>query len=446
MMRNKGVRWLYGELPDLVRQDILSADAAEALRSHYGPVEEGRWRQMAVTISGVLGALLIGLGIIFVLAYNWSALGRSVRTALSLAPLLAAQGLAAWVLWRNQPSAAWREGAAVMLALALVASVALIQQTYHVSSDYDELLLPCLLLALPVVYLLGSSAVAVLYLVGVLAWAGAADVTGASDVKGTASLAVWLLAIPLAPHVWMAARADRYALRPVFLMWAVALWAGVALAFVVVGGDVDDVVPMVGYPALYAVMVLAGAVWFGRGASLWRRPVETVGAAGVAVSAYVLTFRGVWDDLAYHDGELAAALRNYPAAAAVAAVLVLASLALAGVCLWRRRPWRLVLGAAPALALLGVGIFYATRSASAPAWMFNAYMLALAAAALVTGFRQRRLAMANLGVLLVAMLMVARFFDSEMGFLVKGIACIAAGAGFLVTNLVVHRLRRRAMP
>lgn len=437
-MRNKGVRWLYEELPNLVRQGVLSADAAEALRSHYGPVEEGRWRQIAVTLSGVLGALLIGLGIIFVLGYNWSALGRSVRTALSLAPLLAAQGLAAWVLWRSQPSAAWREGAAVMLALALVASVALIQQTYHVSSDYDELLLPCLVLTLPVVYLLGSSAAAVLYLVGVLAWAGAAD------LKGTASLAVWLLAIPLAPHVWTAARADRYALRPVFLMWAVALWAGVALGFVV--GDVDDVISIVGFPALYAVMVLAGGVWFARGASMWRRPFETVGVAGVAVSAYVLTFRDVWNHLAYHDGELAPVLRDHPAAAALVAALVLASLALAGACLWRRRPWRLVLGAAPALALLGAGVFYATRSASAPAWMFNAYVLALAAAALVTGFRQRRLALANLGVLLVAMLIVARFFDSEMGFLVKGIACIAAGAGFLVTNLVVHRLRRRATP
>jgi len=437
-MNLKGVRWLYGELPDLVRQGVVSADAAEALRGHYGPVEEGRWRQIAVTISGVLGALLIGFGIIFVLAYNWSALSRSVRTVLSLVPLLMGQGVAGWVLWQSKPAAAWREGAAAFLMLALVASIALIQQTYHVASDFDALLLPGLVLGLPVIYLLGSSVAAILYLVGVLAWAGAAD------FEGTAALSVWLLAIPVAPHVWLAAREDRYALRPVFLMWAVALWAWVALGFVVI--HVDDVIPIVGYPAMFAVIGLAGGLWFARGASLWRRPFETVGAAGVAVSAYVLTFRDVWDDLAYSGGGMAAALKDDPAAALVVAALVLASLALAGVCLWRRRPWRLMLGAAPGLAVLGAAVFYATQSASAPAWMFNAYVLALAAAALVTGFRQRRLALTNLGVLLVAMLIVARFFDSEMGFLVKGIACIAAGAGFLATNLVVHRLRRRALP
>jgi hypothetical protein len=42
----------------------------------------------------------------------------------------------------------------------------------------------------------------------------------------------------------------------------------------------------------------------------------------------------------------------------------------------------------------------------------------------------------------VAMLVVVRFFDSEVGFILKGIAFILVGIGFLVANLILsQRLR-----
>ena len=66
-MTRRFVRWLYGELPDLVRGGVLSGDAAESLRRHYGQVDDDRWRQVALTISSVLGALVIGFGIIIVM-------------------------------------------------------------------------------------------------------------------------------------------------------------------------------------------------------------------------------------------------------------------------------------------------------------------------------------------------------------------------------------------
>lgn len=444
-MTRRFVRWLYGELPDLVRGGVLSGDAAESLRRHYGQVDDGRWRQVALTISGVLGALLIGFGIIFVLAYNWSALSRSVRTVLSLVPLLMGQGVAGWVLWQSKPASAWREGAAAFLMLALVASIALIQQTYHVASDFDVLLLPCLVLGLPVIYLLGSSVAAILYLVGVLVWAGAAHFEGAG------ALAAWLMAIPLVPHIWLAAREDRYGLRAVLLMWAAALWAGVAMIFAMQSGryggaSVDDLIPMVGFPALYATMCLAGRLWLGEGASMWRRPLATVGTVGVVVLAYVFTFRDVWHHVSYRDHSLAGILKDNPAPAIFVGVLGLAAVGLLGVCIWKRRVWGVILGVAPVLVVAAEIVLRLTESESAPAWLFNAYVLGLGAAALVSGFRERRLVVANLGVLLVAMLLVGRLIDSEMGFLVKGIACIVAGIGFLATNLVVHRLRRRALP
>jgi hypothetical protein len=55
----------------------------------------------------------------------------------------------------------------------------------------------------------------------------------------------------------------------------------------------------------------------------------------------------------------------------------------------------------------------------------------------VAGVRDRRLSVVNGGMLVLAALIICRFFDSDLGFVVKGLAFIAVGVGFLVTNLLL---------
>ena len=43
---------------------------------------------------GILGAVLIGGGIILLLAHNWEQLGRPARVAVAFAPLVLSQALA----------------------------------------------------------------------------------------------------------------------------------------------------------------------------------------------------------------------------------------------------------------------------------------------------------------------------------------------------------------
>ena len=70
-MNQKAIRWLYDELPRLVAQGVLTPDTETRLRAHYGPLEAPRPARLAVIVFGVLGALLIGAGVILVLAHNW---------------------------------------------------------------------------------------------------------------------------------------------------------------------------------------------------------------------------------------------------------------------------------------------------------------------------------------------------------------------------------------
>jgi len=441
-MTSKSVHWLYAELPDLVARGVLTADAAERLRLHYGEVDTDRWRQVGLTLSAVLGALLVGLGIIFLIAYNWSDLSRPVRAFIALAPLAAAQGLAGWVAWRREASVAWREGAATLLMLALGAAIALVQQTYNAPGDVDTLLLVWMLLALPLVYLLNVSAPAVLYLVGVILWAESAE------LKGAEAAYIGLLGALVIPHFVQALWADRYAVRPVLLAWALAVWAAVAFWWVwwvlYAAGRfyADELLGLTGYLALFATAYLVGVIWFGEASSIWRRPFHLVGAGGVAAISYMLTFRdwfwgGMWGVEGFFRADRMAVL-------VVIGGLALVPVALLVLAIVKRMPGRALFGAAPLVMALAIVLAATWNHELVPALVFNGYVLALGVGTLVAGVLRRRLALANAGVLLVALLIAARFTDSELGLLVRGVACLVVGAGFLATNLIVWRLRKGA--
>ena len=70
-MNKRGIQRLYEELPGLVAQGVLTSEAEARLRAHYGPAEPARPARLAVIIFSVLGALLIGAGIILLLGHNW---------------------------------------------------------------------------------------------------------------------------------------------------------------------------------------------------------------------------------------------------------------------------------------------------------------------------------------------------------------------------------------
>src|ERR1700733_353389 len=100
-MSQKHVQWLHEELPTLVNEEVLTAEAAERMRRYYSGRESGaRGRSRAVVLFSILGAALVGGGIILLLAHNWDQLSRVMRTVISFTPLVCAQVVAAWVMWK----------------------------------------------------------------------------------------------------------------------------------------------------------------------------------------------------------------------------------------------------------------------------------------------------------------------------------------------------------
>lgn len=71
------------ELPELVKNKVISEEVVFRIR-HYYQSQQSETPNRLFTVFGVLGALLVGLGIILILAHNWDDFSRGLKTSLAL--------------------------------------------------------------------------------------------------------------------------------------------------------------------------------------------------------------------------------------------------------------------------------------------------------------------------------------------------------------------------
>ena len=433
----KHIRWLYGELPGLVKKGVVSEAYAHALRDHYGDVKQHSGRMVALTVCSILGALLIGAGIILLFGHNWNALSRPVRTVLALLPLIAAQGGGAWCLYRGEQSAAWRESISVFIMLMIGSSIALIGQTYHIPGNLTQFLLVWMILSLPLMYVFRSVLPCLLYLVGIMGWAGSAQHDGGH------TLLFWALYAGAVPHIWNTMRVDRFSIPSGILGWGLcihAAWIGVALERVMPGLWIPI------YMGLFSTLYLAGAYWFDEAPSGWQKPMQLVGAAGVVVLTLMLTYDWTWDDVGWRHWHYGWRYHQHAAWVdyLLASIAPLAATALMVTAVRRRELWRLSYGLAAIVGAVGFAIAASQPSGDMLCILLcNAYALALGVSTLVYGIREERIGTVNGGMGILAALIVLRFFDEDFSFIVKGCAFIAMGVGILTTNVLLVRRTRK---
>jgi uncharacterized membrane protein len=439
MSDKKHMGWLYEQLPELVSQGVVPAEVAERIRQHYGEPQAagGTAKRWAMVLFSILGAALIGGGIILLLAHNWEELTRPMRAVISVTPLALAAVAGAWLLWTQRPGTAWREGVGTFQTLAIGVAIALIAQTYDLGGRFDEFMLTWSLLALPVAYLLGATVPALLYLVGITVWTGAASFYEAERLAYFPLLGLAL------PYLWLTSRANRYHPRPVWFAWGLAITVGIGTGVATsrVCGQLEAWPILFG--GLFALFFLVGARWWSEASASWQRPLQNVGALGAVGLALVLSFRDAWSTPSWGYYWDQAAMRWAGWELAVGAIFPVAAMAL-WVRSWTRRAWsEVMIGAVPALAVIGwVSAAYDAKFIGAA--LFNLYLFTLGIVTLVIGLRERRLGVVNAGMVVLAAVILCRFFDSDLGFLLKGIAFIVVGAGFWGTNWVLWRQKGAA--
>ena len=157
-------QWLAQQLPDWVDRGFISESQAEVLRERY-PVKDsinlGR-----LLLTGI-AAVMIGLGVILLFAYNWSELGKISKLAVIFIALIGAH-LSAFYLRPRHP--VYSESLFALGTMLMGAGIFLVAQIYHLDSHYPNAFLFWSLGALALAWALPSLTQAFLTVVLVVGW------------------------------------------------------------------------------------------------------------------------------------------------------------------------------------------------------------------------------------------------------------------------------------
>ena len=107
-----------------------------------------------------------------------------------------------------------------------------------------------------------------------------------------------------------------------------------------------------------------------------------------------------------------------------------------------RHRLQLLWGLSVALVAVAWPLVAASDSQWIGAVTFNCLLFAVGIATIAVGVQRQHLGVVNLGMIVVALLVLVRFFDSGFGFIFKGLAFIFVGIGFLLANVVLSRRLR----
>jgi uncharacterized membrane protein len=200
----RAIRWLRGQLPELVSSGAITSDNAQAIGRYYDLSEAKS--SFGFVLLASAGAALIGAGIILLVAHNWDDLSRATRTMIAFLPLVIAQGLAGFALMKRNESQPWREGVAIFDVAAVGTAISLISQTYQIQGTFANFMMVWLLLSIPIVYLFRTTLGAIAYIIGTVVWLSAET---SWLVKRPEELWFWVLLLLVVPHYVMTFRQDR---------------------------------------------------------------------------------------------------------------------------------------------------------------------------------------------------------------------------------------------
>jgi uncharacterized membrane protein len=444
-INRRAIRWLRGELPELVSGGVITSENAAAIDRHYQTAEEGA-PNIGFVILAAIGTTLVSAGIILLVAHNWDELSRFVRCVIAFLPLVIAQLLGLFVLLRRNDSAAWRESVAIFDIAAIGTAISLVSQVFQIQGSFPDFVRVWLLLSIPIVYLFRSRVGALAYIIGCGVWVLTKLDSNHSRPGETF---FWLLLLFVAPFYISVVRQGIGTWSARVLSTALVIVAALGVGAVSHFARTD--MWMVSFTGYFAAIYRAGMLQQEEGHESLNT-LAVLGGLGIAGMAIILSFEEFWHLTTWNEPLVFSAEQRL--AIGIQFLFPVVAIALAGWGLVARSlsySWTAVVSPIVAIiARLIAGMAsnldrsVDNQYASSASILFNVFALILGLEFLVRGIRAGSMTRANFGLLVIAALAMARFFDSDLSFVARGVGFIAVGAGFLIANLVFFRRRARS--
>ncbi|HQU73284.1 MAG TPA: DUF2157 domain-containing protein [Calditrichia bacterium] len=142
------------EIEAWVKEGIITPEQAQLLINRYHLDDDPPWYRQSGFILKALAILLAGMALLLVISQNWHHLSLFARSAVGLIPLLTAYAIGLFYFLRGEEDSA--ELALFFAGIALGANIFLQAQIYHISAYFPDGILWWMIGLFPVAWLFRS--------------------------------------------------------------------------------------------------------------------------------------------------------------------------------------------------------------------------------------------------------------------------------------------------
>jgi uncharacterized membrane protein len=420
------------ELPDLIQANVITEETAQRIKDHYDRQPSQSANRLFI-VFGILGSLLVVMGLVLIIAHNWDALPKIAKLAVGFFPLFIGQILGGYVLVKKTDERSWREGAALFLFFAVAISISIVSQVYNIEGDLGGFLFIWMCLALPVVYLLRSSAASLLFIIGITWYA--CEVGYFTSSYNHAPL-YWILFVLILPFyylefIWKNLKNNFF----YFHSWCLALSVTICLGLF---ADQAEEIILMAYMSLFSAFVMMSQLKTFETGRVLSNAYLVIGSLGIISLLLALSFDWYWDELS--DESLNTIFGRPESIASIVLILVSGGLL---ALLLKSKKWSDINSKSYAFIVFVVLFFVGLSSPGLSQLLINVLILILAIHTIRDGAQRNHLGILNYGLLILTALITGRFFDTDFSFVVRGLLFIMVGVGFFAANYYMIRKRKK---
>ncbi len=430
---SKQTRWLFTEIERWTKEQLISSDQAVRLRALY-PDTGPRVSWGLILFSG-LGAVVVGLGIILLLAYNWDDIPKFGKLSLIFGSIVAAHVAGLWLRWKRGAQPEIGEALSLLGTMLFGAGIWLVAQVYHIDEHFPNGFLIWGLGALALAWALNSVPQAILAAATLTVWGSCEVLQFDAPIDWSSAL----ILVGLAPLAWRKRSRILTAVlltSSYFLILANAgYWSGGGGAFTTAF-------------SLSALLIAGARLIEGMSTSDddgIAHVMTFFGLAGFAVCSYILSFHEMISDVLRwsndHDRSAVGFIVYRWALFTVAVVAWGGLLAKT----WRNKQLRVSneewLCPIALIYCQGLAVTGYYSDARFIAIVFNLVCLGVATMWMVRGCREGRLRPTVLGSLFFAALVFARYFDLFESLATRGVVFLVLGGVLFAEGFYYRRLR-----
>jgi uncharacterized membrane protein len=419
------------DLEELIQAGVISEEVAGSISDYYHKKDSNAGNRFIVIFS-IVGATLIGGGIVLIIASNWDQLSQITKTILAFVPLILGQLLMVFVLLRKNENQTWRESSGVFQMLTIGATISLVSQVYYIPGRLDLFMLMWTALSLPIIYLMRSSVASLLYLIGIMFYAIFTD----SEIYLPYGFFYFLvLFLAGLPHYIHLIRTKSESVLTTIHHWIIPFVLVVASISI---GDQNDSLMFLVFISLFCLYELIGKLHYFDNLHPKKNTFLFIGSIGIIISLLVVSYKDYWQKQLEKGIDLSETLL-------IPEILAIAVFGLLACYLTYRqivkKTFHSLSPTQPAY-VIAIFIFLIGLQSSLAVILINVYIFIIGLLIIIKGMKTDHLGKLNYGLVIITFLVIFRVFDTNLSFALRGLLFLIVGVGFFITNFQLLKKRK----